>query len=219
MKKTTTPGLGRTLPKAIFMSILGLPILLAAPSEARAEAPPEVSIRAIVSGGSGCPTGPVEAYLSPDRERLFVRDGTLTARAAPGLLLSERRAFCQLVIDLAHSPGYAYALTNDVGYRGYVELDDGLTATIEVERYFQGDLPSAPVHAVELRGPLFRQYFVSRESPEAIGPFSECDSPRALNVRTEVRVSALDNPSGAGSIQISPAYGIEVFRLHWRRCP
>jgi hypothetical protein len=197
---------------------LGLSFLVLAPSSARAEVPPQVSIRSVVSGGTGCPSGNVHASLGADGQRLFLLNGSLSASAAPGIPLTEMRSFCQITIELDHTPGYSFAATSEFGHRGFVQLSSGVTATLEVERYFSGDLPGTPSLLATFHGPTGRRYFVEREPVGALSPFSPCGAPRALNIRTAVRVSALDNPAGVGSIQIAPMWGVDVLRLHWTRC-
>ncbi len=195
---------------------LGLPILVV-PAIAEAQAPPQVSLRSVVAGGTGCPEGAVRAVLNPERDRIFLLDGSLNASAGPGVSLAEGRTFCQVLIDLDHSPGYSYAVSSELGYRGYVELDPGVTASLQVERYFQGETSITPLD-IMFRGPLGRRYFAEREPSAPVGPFSACGSPRALAIKTEVRVNAMGNPSGSGSIRLRSMWGVEVLRLHWRRC-
>lgn len=201
---------------ALFFVVLPLSILLS--EEARAESPPWVRIRQTTSGGTGCPGGAVRVMVSQDRERLYLMDGTMTAEASPNIPPAERRAFCQVTIDLDFPAGYSYAISNEMGFKGTLALDAGMTATLEVERYFSGDPPAGPTFEQTFSGPVARRSFVVPEPAGAIGPFSSCDGAKPLNVKTTVRVSALGNPDGTGSIRISPAWGFQVLRLHWTRC-
>ncbi|TKD06636.1 DUF4360 domain-containing protein [Polyangium fumosum] len=203
----------RTLTRVLFG--LGLSALVA-PAVAKAETPPEVSLRSVTALGTGCPSGSVRAIVASDRQYIALVDGALAASAGPGVPPSEQRVFCQVILDLDHTPGYSYAVTNAYGYRGSAELDAGVTATVGVERYFTGELGENPVQTT-LRGP-FAERFVVREPADAVGPFSPCGASRPLNIRTAVNVSVLGNPAGAGRIRLTPAWGIEVLRLHWRRC-
>jgi hypothetical protein len=194
---------------------LGLAALFA-PSVAKAEAPPEVSIRSVTALGTGCPNGAVRAVLAADGEHIVLVNGALSAVAGPGISPSEQRVFCQVILDLGHTAGYSYAVTNEHGYRGYAQLDAGVTATFDVERYFTGELGENPVQTT-LRGP-FAERFVVREPVGAVGPFSPCGAQRPLNIRTAVNVSKIGNPEGSGNFRLAPAWGIEVLKLHWRRC-
>ena len=106
-----------------------------------------------------------------------------------------------------------------MGFRGTLALDAGVTANLEVERYFAGDAPSGPTFEQIFRGPVASRTFVLPEPPSAVGPFSGCGrAARPLHVKTTVRVSKLGNPDGAGSIRIAPSWGIQVLKLHWARC-
>ncbi|MDI1445167.1 DUF4360 domain-containing protein [Polyangium sp. 6x1] len=194
---------------------LGLSALVT-PAIAKAETPPEVSLRSITALGTGCPSGAVRAVLGSDGQHIVLLDGALAASAGPGVPLSAQRVFCQVILELDHTPGWSYAVTNEYGYRGSAELDDGVTATVDVERYFTGELGENPVQTT-LRGP-FAERFVLREPAGAVGPFSPCGAQRPLNIRTAVNVSTLGSATGAGRIQLTPVWGMEVLRLHWRRC-
>jgi hypothetical protein len=88
---------------------------------------------------------------------------------------------------------------------------------LEVERYFTGDLSTEPFE-LTFRGPVSRRYFNEVEPSGFMSDFSPCGAERPLNIRTSVRVSNLMNPSGSGNIRISPPWGIQSLRLHWRRC-
>jgi hypothetical protein len=203
--------------RALFFIVLPLSFLFSE-EVARAETPPWVKIRQTTSGGTGCPGGAVPVIVSQDRERLYLMDGTLTAEAGPNIPPAERRVFCQVTIDLDFPAGYAYAVSNEMGYKGTVALDADVTATLEVERYFAGDPPAGPTFEQAFRGPAGRRTFVAKEPAGAIGAFSSCDGAKPLHVKTTVRVSSLGDPDGAGSIRISPAWGFQVLRLHWTRC-
>ncbi|MDI1478199.1 DUF4360 domain-containing protein [Polyangium sp. y55x31] len=203
----------KTLARVLFG--LGLSALFA-PAVAEAEVPPEVSLRSVTALGTGCPSGSVRAILANDGGHIVLIDGALSASAGPGVPPSEQRVFCQVILDLDYTPGYSYAVTNDYGFRGYAELEDGVTATLDVERYFTGEFGENPIQTT-LRGP-FAQGFVVREPAGAVGPFSPCGAQRPLNIRTAASVSKVGNPSGAGRIRLTPAWGVQMLRLHWRRC-
>ncbi|MDC3952418.1 DUF4360 domain-containing protein [Polyangium jinanense] len=203
----------KTLARVLFG--LGLSALFA-PAVAEAEVPPEVSLRSVTALGTGCPLGSVRAIVANDGQHIALADGALSASAGPGVPPSEQRVFCQVILDLDHTPGYSYAVTNEYGFRGHAELDAGVTATLDVERYFTGELGENPIQTT-LRGP-FADRFVVREPQGAVGPFSPCGAQRPLNIRTAVNVSTLGNPSGSGRIRLTPAWGVQILRLHWRRC-
>ncbi|MRG94382.1 DUF4360 domain-containing protein [Polyangium spumosum] len=203
----------KTLARVLFG--LGLSALVA-PSAAEAQAPPRASIRSITALGTGCPSGSVTAILTQDLGMLVFVNGALSVEAGPGVSPSEQRVFCQVMIDLDHTPGYSYAVSSAYGYRGYAELDAGVTATLDVERYFTGELGTNPVQST-LRGPFAARFHV-REPPEAVGPFSPCGASRPLNIRTALNVSTIGNPGASGRVRLTPMWGAQHLQLHWRRC-
>jgi hypothetical protein len=191
--------------------------VLAAPGVAWAETPPSVSIRQAMRGGSGCVSGRAPAALTGDYERLLVMDGEVGAHAGPGVPLSEGRAFCQLTIELEHTPGWSYAVSSVSGHRGRTDLDDDVTARLTVERWFTGYKSDATSFEVAFTGPTGGPFF-RREPVQSTSPWSPCDATRPLNIKTSVLVSKRDNPQGLGSIAMTPSWGVQVLRLHWRKC-
>jgi len=196
--------------------VVGLGVL-AAPEVASAETPPSVTIAQATRGGSGCPQAIVPAALTGDYERLLVVDGQLEAEAGPGVPLSKGRVFCQLAIELEHTPGWSYAVSSVTGHRGRLDLDDDITAVLSVERYFTGDKGAAQRFEQKFQGPSGGEFY-RREGADDIGPWSPCNASRALNIHTSVRVSKRENPQGSGSIMLTPFWGVQVFKLHWRKC-
>jgi len=196
--------------------ILGLSILTATASSS-AQVPPDVSIRSAVSGGSGCTSRAPLVALSADRERLIFANGVLEASAGPDDPPAAGRKFCQITIDLDFPPGYSYAVSGAWPLRGIVDLDDDIVAEVEVERYFTGELPSQPFEFT-FRGPLASHSFAAIEPQGAMSSFSPCGRASLLNIKTSVRVSKLGNPTGSGNIRVSPPWGIQALRLHWKRC-
>lgn len=191
--------------------------ILAASGSARAETPPSVSIQAAMRGGSGCASGRAPAALSGDYERLLVMDVPLEAHAGPNVPLSKGRVFCQLTIDLEHTPGWSYTVSSVSGHRGRTDLDDDVTAVLSVERWFTGYKGDAASFEVTFRGPTGGDYF-RREPAQNVGPWSPCGVSRTLNIKSSVHVSRRENPDGIGSITTTPAWGVHLFRLHWRKC-
>jgi hypothetical protein len=197
--------------------MLGLSILTATAS-ASAQVPPNVSIRSAVSGGSGCPGRQPLVGVSADRERIYFANGVLEAHAGPDEPPAEGRKFCQLTIDLDFPSGYSYAISGEWPNRGIVDLDPNVNAELKIERYFTGELEDSEPIAFTFRGPLSNHSFVEPDPDGVMTPFSPCNRDTLLNIKTSVRVSKLHNPSGSGSIRISPPWGIQVLRLHWKRC-
>ena len=124
--------------------------------------PSQVSINGIVYGGTGCPQGSLGSFISADRQTYVLSPystradgGTLltlnlrftlifddyVASIGPGVGITENRKNCQLNINLEYPSGFQYSVFSQV-YRGYVELDAGVSALQEATYYFSGGTAS-----------------------------------------------------------------------------
>lgn len=117
--------------------------------------PSQVSINSIVYGGTGCPQGSLGSFISADRQTFvtspYIANNTrlilnfsftlvfddYVASIGPGVAITENRKNCQLNIDLEYPSGFQYSIFSQV-YRGYVELDAGVTGLQEATYYFSG---------------------------------------------------------------------------------
>jgi hypothetical protein len=117
--------------------------------------PSQVSINSIIYGGTGCPQSSLGSFISADRQTFvpspYIANGTwlilnlrftlvfdeYVASIGPGVAVTESRKNCQLNIDLEYPSGFQYSIFSQV-YRGYVELDAGVTALQQATYYFSG---------------------------------------------------------------------------------
>jgi hypothetical protein len=194
-------------------------VTLAAPGIALAETPDQVEVRSVGQSGTGCGATLTTATFTSDREWLLLFGSDLSARTGPGVLPAEGRVFCQVLVDLDYPDGWQYAVEPASGYTSSLELDADVVATLHIDRWFTG-APAAETMTFEqvFRGPASSALYTMEQPAPVLGPWSPCGAPRALNVRTEARVSRLQNPSGTGAITISPPWGIQTLHLRWQRC-
>jgi hypothetical protein len=199
------------------MAVLSLFVfaLLGAGANREAEAseagPAFVQIRAFTYGGSGCAEGSLSASLDAPTGTLWLESSRFEAEAAGGVLPAHRRKFCQVMLDIEHSPGWSFAIASAT-YRGTADLDPGVTARSTTMYWFTGGL--GPSLSLRLSGPLSGDFIrVDRLAPGAM-VFSPCGAGRPLNLKADVAVSTLRNPSGSGSVSLSP----QTYQLVWRRC-
>ncbi len=178
--------------------------------------PSQVKIQSIAYAGSGCPAGSVSESVAPDAKAFTLLFDSYVAEAGPGVLLKEGRKNCQIAVDLRFPQGWSYTIV-DVDYRGYVQLDRGTTGLQKTNYYFQGQ-SSGPALQSTFSGPLEKDYHIRDSLALDAVVFSPCGLSRALNLNTQVRVSAsggrrammtTDSIDG----QLTHRYGIK-----WQRC-
>jgi len=207
----------QAMARATYLVTLGF--FVVAPRISRAaDVPSYVNVRSAVSAGSGCESRQVRVVVSNDKQFLFLQDGTLEVNAGPDLLPAEGRKFCQIAIDLDVEPGFSYAVSSALPHRGFVSLEEGVTATLSIERYFTGEGPTLAPFEWTFRGPMSEQRFARLEPTSAMSSFSPCDRDSLLNLKTSVRVSNLGSPLSSGSMRTTPPWGFDGLKLHWRRC-
>lgn len=59
------------------------------------------------------------------------------ASIGPGVAVTENRKNCQLNVDLQYPGGFQYSILSTT-YRGYVDVDKGVTARQQATYYFSG---------------------------------------------------------------------------------
>jgi len=180
--------------------------------------PNEVYVENITYGGTGCPQGSVSQSLSDDRTTFTLIFDSYIASVGPGVLLSESRKNCQLNVNLHIPQGWQYSIAS-ADYRGYVELDKGVTALQESTYYFQGDTNQVSSPA-NFAGPVDKDYLVHVEIPFTSVVWSSCDVVRPINANTQVRISTIGNPKGSGMMTTDSIDGKIEHKLSfaWKRC-
>lgn len=181
------------------------------------EAPSWVTIDSLTVNGNGCPIGTVGENISHDRKAFTLTFSDYIAEAGWGISLRESRKACQVIVDLRYPAGWSYSVIS-FDYRGFADLDDGVSATQKVDYYFQGFSQTASLRTT-LEGPYSDDYhFTDRFRLDAM-VWSSCSATRAINLKTSLRVN---NRRGGGSGimtldsldgNVSHEYG-----LVWRRC-
>lgn len=179
--------------------------------------PSGVYIRNIAYGGNGCPQGSVSQMMSPDATAFTLLLDEYIAEIGPQVPRRENRKSCQLAIDLVVPPGWSYSI-GTFDYRGYANLDRGVTGMQVASYYFQGQGSTGTFNSV-LNGAYNNNYqFRDQIGLNAVS-WSPCGSARALNVKTEVRLQAR-SAAARGSMTVDSVDGqvAQVYGLQWRRC-
>lgn len=190
---------------------------LFAASQAQAQSAPEwVNVRGITYAGSGCPAGTVAQNISPDRLAFTLLFDNYVAEAGPGVPLSQSRKNCAVNIDLQYPAGWTYTLFA-IDYRGFANLQAGVTGTQKASYYFQG---SGQTHSGQstLYGP--RQSDYTYRDTFANQSWSVCRVFRSLNINTQVRVDNSAAPSRSGMMTVDSIDGqvVQTYGIIWRRC-
>ncbi|MFW7378633.1 MAG: DUF4360 domain-containing protein [Oligoflexus sp.] len=204
--------------KAITLLISGMGCL--AGQAWASEVPEYVSIRGVQTAGSGCPLGTVARNVSPDKKAFTLTFSEYLAEVFPGALPSDSRRNCNITVDLDFPTGWTFSVVS-FDYRGYVVLDEGVSATTEASYYFQsGDSDVKFSSTVE--GDIAEDYHFRDQVALASAVWSPtCEGvQRPLNLKTDIRLSAANNPDGQGFLTIDSLDGEfkQKYALVWKRC-
>jgi len=192
----------------------------AAPSSLVARTSPpasQVFINSISYGGTGCPQGTLSQYLSADRQTFTLIFDQYVASIGPGITIDQSRKNCQLNIDLQYPAGFQYSVFDTV-YRGYVNADPGVTARQQSTFYFSGQ--SAQVSTgTNFAGPKDGDYEVTDDLPLSSVVWSPCGASAALNINSQVRLTA-NKTSEQGYITDDSIDGKITFivGVQWQKC-
>ena len=115
--------------------------------------PNEVTIRNITYGGTGCPSNTVAASVSPDAKAFTLFFDQFVAQGGPGTTARDSYKVCNLSIDLRFPAGWTYSLVG-VDYRGFAQLDPGVTGQQRSEYWIQG----VSGRSIPLRSDIFGPY-------------------------------------------------------------
>lgn len=181
-------------------------------------APDYFNINSIVYAGSGCPAGTVAENISPDLQAFTLLFDSYFAEVGEGVATREKRKNCTINLSFSYPPGWQFALI-EMHARGFVSLEQNVTAQQKTSFYFQGDTQTGSFEQ-NFSGPTDEDYIATSTIPFTNAVWSNCAANRALNVGTQVRLDNSRNRNGSGLITIDSIDGVvtHFYGLTWRRC-
>jgi len=181
--------------------------------------PREVTIRNITHGGSGCPSGTVSSSVSDDAKAFTLFFDNFVASGGRGTTSADSYKVCNLSIDLRFPQGWSYSIVG-VDYRGFAQLDAGVTGQQRSEYWIQG----AGTRRIPMRSDIFGPYANDYLYQDRLGVtavvWSPCGATRALNVKASVAVVGANNSrSGLMTVDSIDGEVKHIYGIQWRRCP
>jgi hypothetical protein len=213
MKRTFTTAITAASTAIALLGMFGTKVLAQdAPN------PNEVTIRNITYGGTGCPSNTVAASVSPDAKAFTLFFDQFVAQGGPGTTARDSYKVCNLSIDLRFPTGWTYSLVG-VDYRGFAQLDPGVTGQQRSEYWIQG----VSGRSIPLRSDIFGPYANDYRYSDRLGltsvVWAPCGMTRALNVKASVAVvGANSRRSGLMTVDSIDGEVKHVYGIQWRRC-
>jgi hypothetical protein len=200
-----------------LLILVAFALLLDPPSAtAAASHPPSgtVIMESLTYDGAGCPPGSAGADISPDGQALTVTYSNLTTEVGPGTPAT-RAIECRLRLKLRVPKGWSYALEN-VDFRGYTFLEDGVSAEQRTRFHIQGEAPETGAVA-QLDGPADEDYLLQALGTGEPLRWSRCGKGKFVDVRTRLSLSNQGAPDATGVLVVSST-DAQIYRLKWQRC-
>ena len=124
--------------------------------------PSEIYIRDIYYSGTGCPTDSVHGMVAADGSVFTATFDQFIAMQGPNWDRLARRKSCNLTVDLHAPQGYSFSIFQ-LNTIGYVDLDDGTSASQKVAMRFAGDALNKGVNfQSDFYGPASEDFFDTR---------------------------------------------------------
>ena len=207
MKKT------KTITSVTFSMLM--PLIFA--SALHAQQAPQVTFGNINYGGSGCPQMSVSKMMSPDGKAFTLLFDQFVADVGPTASILDGRKACQITVPLNFPAGWTFAISS-FDYRGFVQLDPGVTAMQTATYYFMGESRQGQARSV-LQGPTSQDYHFHDDVATSAMVWEPCGKQLPLNIKADVRLMAY-NRYASGMITLDSLDGkiAMTYGLTWRRC-
>jgi hypothetical protein len=99
--------------------------------------PNTVSIESFTYAGSGCPAGSAASIASDDGTVLTLLYSAYVASIGPGTAVTDHRKNCAVSLNVHYPGGFQYSIFS-IDYRGYEDLQAGITGQQVATYYFSG---------------------------------------------------------------------------------
>jgi len=193
------------------------------PTQGQAEVPAYFEITDVILNGDGCPPGSVEKNVATDKLSFSLNFREYLAETGPTFGPSEGRRACQVTISMNVPPGWRFAVAG-FDYNGYMNLDEGISAEHKTSYYFQANDKQGEFTNTKY-GPEDNAFYFKQQVKLQDKIWSPCDTKRALNIKTALRVWNADRtkfPNAAGVMgtdSITGTFHDQKWKVSWGRCP
>ncbi|RZA20168.1 MAG: DUF4360 domain-containing protein [Proteobacteria bacterium] len=205
------------------MKSLSLTLLLSAlasPALAQDLVPQTFRINDLKTNGDACPQGSTTINISEDKEAFTVNFSQFYVQKGPGAEPGDKRKFCRAVFDTEQDANWEYAVLA-VNVRGFVQLDDKVVATQELQFGTRGIEYTAQK---QFWGPTVEDYVHGEQIAFGNGRWSGCKPKAADRVKDFVVKSTASltgggkNASGLMTVDSIDGALVQSYELVWRQC-
>lgn len=161
---------------------------------------------------------------------------TYVASIGPNIAVTEQRKNCQLTIELQYPGGFQYSVLS-ADYRGYANIEKGITGTLKSTYYFAGlqpqvrsPLPHIYYTAIintkqsstdyTFTGPVTGDYLKHDEADSTSVVMSPCGSKgNLLNINSQIRLTSTNSKAtGLLTTDSTDLKFKQVVYVQWKKC-
>ncbi|KAH6661712.1 hypothetical protein B0J14DRAFT_708013 [Halenospora varia] len=180
--------------------------------------PNSVFIKTFTFAGSGCPAGSVANSTDPTKTVLTLLFDRYVAQIGPGTLPTDHRKNCQINLDVHFPNGWQFSIFS-VDYRGFEQLDRGVTGTQMATYYFSGQRDQISA-STTFPGPKTPQnYLISSDFLVDSLVWSPCGANLPLNINSQIFLTSTNtNANGLLTTDSTDFKFHQIFHIRWRQC-
>ncbi|KAJ3214048.1 hypothetical protein HK099_007060 [Clydaea vesicula] len=178
--------------------------------------PVNVTLGTVTYGGTGCPKGSVSQNLNSDSTAMTLLFDKYVASIGPGIAITENRKNCQLNFQVNVPQGWQYSIAT-VDYRGFLQLDQGVTAQQQANYYFQGSLEQDKQSTTFTH--LHNGDYTLRDQFGITSTiWSDCNAKANLNINSQIRLFAPPGKNGVITTDSVDTKVKQIYGLKWKKC-
>jgi hypothetical protein len=184
--------------------------------------PNSIYIEQVTVNGSGCPAGTVAANFTPDYSMLELTFSSFVAQIGPGTMPSDWRKNCIVAVTLHIPAGFTFALIG-ANYRGYAQLDPGVTGRQQTTYFIAGMLGANTMRTdVPKELDAYGNYERNDEIPVENWVWAKCGVDSIANLNASVSLNNSKAPKSYGLMTLDETdIGSQVlfqWHLAWQKC-
>ena len=207
----------------VVLGVLGVMLSSVEPATAhvRAVDPPDgqFGMTVVSTRGTGCPAGMTSVITNSDKTAFTVTYSDYTAQNGGGVALFQARAQCVIGVSVSVPQGFTFGITSTT-FRGYADLADGATGTLDTQYWFVGQPMTGHIRR-EYRGPFQDNWEATDEVPLMAVQWMPCRANYPLNINSQLIVRAGSVNPNTTSLMTMDATDSQVTTLYnvtWRPC-
>lgn len=207
----------------VVLGVLGVMLSSVEPVTAQVHTvdPPDgqFGMTVVSTEGSGCPAGTRSVITNSDKTAFTVTYSNYTAQNGGGVALSQARAQCVIGVSVSVPQGFTFGITSTT-FRGYADLADGATGTLDTQYWFVGWPMTGRIRR-EFRGPLQDNWQATDDVPLAAVQWMPCRANYPLNINSQLIVRAgrvNPNTTSLMTMDATDSQITTLYNITWRPC-